>query len=121
MISIYLSEGMFVEGGKIKIKKKLWRAKFGKSEKTYHHVHAGELRPDLHEDTDDSSVEHTRTEELKVRGVTSFRLDFDPLSDFVEFVSNKRTVRIAVAMSECEHCAGLLPTILGCQPARRFR
>jgi hypothetical protein len=84
---------------------------FGEQE-TYHHVHAGELGPDLHEHTDDGSVEHTRTEELKVRGVLSFRLDFDPLPDLVKLANNEGTVRIAMAMGECKHCAGLLPTIL---------
>lgn len=84
---------------------------FGK-QKTYHHVHAGELGPDLHENPDDGSVEHTRAEEFKVRGVLSFGLDFDPLPDFVEFADNEGTVRIAMAMGECKHCAGLLPAVL---------
>lgn len=88
---------------------------------TYHDVHASQLRPDLHEYTDDGSIEHARTNELKVRGVLSFRLDFDPFSDFVEFADNEGTIGIAVTVSKSKDCASLLPTILGCQPAGRLR
>ncbi|KAH0356612.1 hypothetical protein KCU81_g274, partial [Aureobasidium melanogenum] len=54
-----------------------------------------QLRPDLHENTDDGSVEHSRTNELQVGGVLSFGLDFDPFSDLVKFAHNKGTVGIA--------------------------
>lgn len=90
-------------------------------ESTYHDVHASQLRPDLHEYTDDGSIEHSGTNELKVGGVLSFRLDSDPFSDFVEFADNEGAIGIAVTMGESKDCASLLPTILGCQPAGRFR
>lgn len=87
---------------------------------TYHDVHAGELGPDLHENPDDGSVEHTRTQELKVRGVVSFGFDLDPLSDFVELANDKGTVRITMTVGESKHCTSLLPAVLRCQPARRL-
>jgi hypothetical protein len=66
----------------------------------------------LREDTDDSSVEHARTEELKVGGILSFGLDLNPLSDFLKLANNEGTVGITMAMSECKYSAGLLPTVL---------
>lgn len=72
----------------------------------------GELRPDLGEDTDVSSVDHVWLEKLQVRNIGISTLKFAHVFDLLEFLEDERRVTVAFGVNESEDSVTLFPTIL---------
>ena len=66
------------------------------------------------------AVEVLRVEQLPVSNIGEFSLQSTRFLDIVELVLNKRRVRIAFAVNECQDPVALFPFVLACEPAGRL-
>ena len=66
----------------------------------HHHVHAGELRPNLGKDPDSCAIEHLGLEELEVGDIGVFAFKFTHVLDLAKFLENKGGVEITFCVDE---------------------
>lgn len=85
-----------------------------------HDVHASQLTPDLHEETNDGSVDHVRPEQLQVADVGVLALKLDHFTDLGHFTVYEGRIRVAMAVDKIQHLLGLLPAVLAGKPTRRL-
>ena len=86
----------------------------------HHHIHAGKLRPDLREQTNVSSVNVARVEELPVRDIRVVAFKLAVRFNLLILACNKRGVPVTFTMDESQdgHC--FFPAIFAREPARTF-
>ena len=87
------------------------------SDVVHHDIHACQLRPDLREDTNVGPVDHVWLEELEERSVGVVAFEFAHSFYILEFLDNKRAVRVAFSVDEGEHGVTVFPAIFPCEPA----
>ena len=84
----------------------------------HHHVHASELGPDLGEQTNVSTVDHPRLEQVKVGDIRVGYLELDHGTNLLHFVVNQWIAGVAVAVNESDDGLNFFPATLAGQPAR---
>lgn len=77
-----------------------------------HDVHTCQLRPDLREDSDVGTVDHTGFEEIQVSDILVAAFKFTHGFDVLQFEGHKWAVWIAFAVDEGQHAMAILPTVL---------
>lgn len=85
------------------------------------YIHAGQLRPDLSEDTNMSTVDHIRLEQLKIGCIGVLALELDDITNLLQLSLDPRMVEIALSMDKRNGAVSLIPAILLRQPTRRLR
>lgn len=85
-----------------------------------HDVHARQLRPNLGEETNKGTVEHLRLEQVQVGNIGVAALKLAHVLDVLQFVGDKRVVRITLAVHEGQHGTAVLPAVLAGEPTRRL-
>lgn len=78
------------------------------------------LGPDLHEDTDMSAEYHVWLEQFQISDVLVAGLEFAHVSNVLKLVLHKGTVRITLAVHQCQYGMAIFPAILACQPSGRL-
>lgn len=86
-----------------------------------HDIHAGQLRPDLREESDVGSVDHVWLEKLEIGYIGVVALEFAHILDLLYFAHDERAIWVAFAVHEGEHSASLLPAIFAREPTWGFR
>jgi hypothetical protein len=85
-----------------------------------HDIHASQLRPDLHEDSDDGTVEHGRFEEIQICDILVETLKLAHVLDVLQFEVHEWTIGIAFAVYENKNGVAFFPSIFACEPAGRL-
>jgi hypothetical protein len=88
--------------------------------KRTHDIHASQLRPNLHEDSNDGTVEHARLKEIQVSDIPVESFKLAHILDILEFKRHEWAVGIPLSVDESQNRMAFFPTIFACQPTRRF-
>ncbi len=84
----------------------------------HHHVHTGQLRPDLGEHADVSAVDHVGFEEVEVAGVGVIALKLAHLADLAQLGLDEDGVAVTLGVDQGQGLVALLPAVLLGQPSR---
>ena len=79
-----------------------------------HHVHAGQLGPDLGEDADVGAPDHVRFEEFEVAGVAVAALELAHVLDFLKLLGDKGAIWVAFAVDEGQDGMAIFPSVFLC-------
>ena len=89
--------------------------------RTYHDVHASQLRPDLSEDTNVNAVDHVGLEQLHEGNVGVLAFKLDHLTNLIKLKLHEGTVGVTLAVNQGKNGLCLLPSVVTGEPTRRFR
>lgn len=81
-----------------------------------HYVHAGQLGPDLSEDSDVGSPDHVGLDELEEGDVGVVALEFAHVFDVLEFADHEGAVGVAFAVDKSQHGVAFVPAVLPSEP-----
>jgi hypothetical protein len=82
----------------------------------HHHVHPGQLGPDLGEDADMCAIDHVRLEQLPVGDIGILTFELNHVFDVFVFADDEGSIGISFAVNKGQDSMAVLPSILACQP-----
>ena len=86
-----------------------------------HHVHAGQLRPNLGEQANMSAIYHMWFEQLQIGDIRIIFLEFTYILDLLKLSLDEGAVWVPFSVHKSEDSVAFFPAIFTCQPARTFR
>ena len=86
-----------------------------------HDVHAGQLRPDLCENSDVGTVDHVGLEEVKVGDVLVAGFKSAHLLDVAQLQGDQLAVGVALSVDQSENAVAFFPAVVAGEPTGRFR